>query len=77
MSYSSLMLNAAKILFVLAVVLFVGTPLVAIFAASQVSAPAAMLAGLAGAFSSAAIPFLGAAIVWRLDIWLFKREAAE
>ena len=73
MSYYSLMRNAAKILFVFAVVMFAGTLVVGVFVTMRVNEPAAILAGLAGAFSAAVTPFLGAAILWRMDLWLFER----
>ena len=73
MSYSNLMRNAAKILFWIAVVLFVGTLVVGVVVTNRVGEPAAFLAGIAGAFSAAVTPFIGAAILWRIDLWLFER----
>jgi hypothetical protein len=74
MNYPGLMRNAAKILFAVAAIVFVGTLLFAFIAVGQgAPAPGSILAGVLGAFTSAVPPFVGAAILWRLDIWLFER----
>ena len=77
MSYSSLMRNAARILFAIAAIFVVGGIVLAGMGMFHVgplgmAGPAAMAAVLGGV-TTAIPPFVGAAIIWRLDIWLFER----
>jgi len=77
MSYANVMRNAARILFAIAAIILVGSIVIAvmgIFRAGPLgmAGPGALTAILAG-ITTAIPPFVGAAIIWRLDIWLFER----
>ncbi|MAC10962.1 MAG: hypothetical protein CMN74_01770 [Sphingorhabdus sp.] len=67
------MRSAAKILFVVAVVVSIATLSLTLFVGSRTGEPGVLVAGVVGAFNAAIPPFIGAAIIWRLDIWLFER----
>ena len=73
MNYANLMRNAAKILFWVSVGVLVATLLFALSTTAEMTNPMAMIAGVASAFGAAVWPFACAAIIWRIDIWLFDR----
>ncbi|MXP43524.1 hypothetical protein [Allopontixanthobacter sediminis] len=76
MNYPNIMRNAARILFLVAAAIFIGSllfSLLLLFGFGPVSAPGGALALVIGGVTMAIPPFVGAAIVWRLDIWLFER----
>ncbi|MXO90346.1 hypothetical protein GRI41_05905 [Altererythrobacter aquaemixtae] len=86
MEYSNLMRNAARILFWLAIVIVLVSlvsPFLMILNFGPMSSAGggfqmtAVLVGILGGITSAVPAFVGAAIVWRLDIWLFERGDKE
>jgi hypothetical protein len=71
------MRNAARILFVIAAVMVVGSIVIAVMGVFHagplgMAGPGALTA-IVGGITMAIPPFVGAAIIWRLDIWLFER----